>query len=277
MVLDLLSYDFMQRALLAATIMALTAPVIGVFMVLRRLSLIGDTLSHITFAGVSAGVFLNMFPLWPALVATVLGSLGIAKLRRSARLSGDAALAVFFALGLGGGIVLLSLSRNVTVNLSSLLFGSVLLVGWDDILVIAGIAVFTLGVVFLLYKEMFYVTLDEDLAKVSGLPVNWLNYLLNVLAGIIVVASMRVVGILLVSAMLVLPALTSMQLSRSFRQTILLAVCFAIVSVFTGMFIAFYAAVPPGGTIVLTATALFFLTAAAKNLRSKLSAKPLRN
>ncbi|MBI4258820.1 MAG: metal ABC transporter permease [Thaumarchaeota archaeon] len=273
MVLDILAYDFMQRALLAAIIVAITAPVVGVFMVLRRLSLMGETLSHITFAGVSLGVFLNIFPLWSALVATVLGSMGIAKIRQSARLSGDAALAVFFALGLGGGIVLLSLSRNVAVSLSSILFGSVLLVGWEDIFVISGTSIFTLGTVFLFYKEMFYVTLDEDLAKVSGLPVNWFNYLLSILAAIMIVAAMRVVGILMVSAMSVIPTLASMQLSRSFRQTIFLAMFLAVISVFLGMFIAFYAAVPPGGTIVLTTVSIFFLTVAAKTMRRKPNVK----
>lgn len=260
MVFDFFAHDFMQRALMAGLILAVSAPVVGMFMVLHRLSLVGETLSHSTFAGLGIGVFLNIVPLWSALATTVFAALGIAKIRESARVAGDAALAVFFALGLALGIVLLSLARNVTVSITSLLFGSVLLVTWNDILATAGIAAFALTIVALFYKELIYVTLDEDLARVGGLPVRPLNYLLSVLVAILVVGSIRVVGVLLVSALLVIPALAAAQMARSLRESFLLAVGFAVVAVGVGLVISFYGAVPPGGVIVLVAVGLFFAT-----------------
>jgi zinc transport system permease protein len=265
MVLEILSYEFMQRAIIAGVLIALTAPVVGVFMVLKRMSLIGDTLAHTAFAGVALGTFLNVFPLWSSLIVTVLSAVGIVKTRQSAKVSGDAVLAVFFSMGLALGIVLLSLS-TVSFNVTSLLFGSILLVGWDDLLVILIISASVLVSVFLLYKELFYVTLDEDLAKASGLSVNKYNYLLTVLTGVMVVASLRIVGALLVPALLVVPALAAMQISRSFKQTFFLAIIFALISVLSGMLLSLYVSAPPGGTIVLTSIIIFVITLYSKRL-----------
>jgi zinc transport system permease protein len=166
-------------------------------------------------------------------------------------------------MGLALGIVLLSLS-TVSFNVTSLLFGSILLVGWDDLLVILIITSLVLVSVFLLYKELFYVTLDEDLAKASGLSVNKYNYLLTILTGVMVVASIRIVGALLVPALLVIPALAAMQISRSFKQTFFLAIAFALISVLAGIFLSLSVSVPPGGTIVLTSIVIFVLTLYSK-------------
>jgi zinc transport system permease protein len=258
--LDLLFYDFIQRAFIAGIIVSLVAPVIGVFMVLRRLSLIGDTLSHTAFAGVAIGAVLNIFPLWTALITTVLGATAITKIRRSTRVAGDAALALIFSLGLALGIVMLSLATNVSASLESLLFGSILLVSFNDLLLITVIGLVTLATVFLLYKDLFYVTVDEDLARVSGLPVDSLNYLLSILTAIIVVASIRIVGILLISLLLVIPVLAASQIARSFRQTIIFSVLLAVLSVIVGIMASLYAPVPPGGSIVLTAIAIFLIS-----------------
>jgi zinc transport system permease protein len=263
MVLEILSYEFMQRAIIAGVLIALTAPVVGIFMVLKRMSLIGDTLAHTAFAGVALGTFLNVLPLWSSLIVTVLSAVGIVKTKQSAKISGDAVLAVFFSMGLALGIVLLSLS-TVSFNVTSLLFGSILLVGWDDLLVILIISASVLVSVFLLYKELFYVTLDEDLAKASGLSVTKYNYLLTILTGVMVVASLRIVGALLVPALLVIPALAAMQISRSFKQTFFLAIAFALISVLAGIFLSVYVSVPPGGTIVLTSIVIFVVTLYSK-------------
>jgi zinc transport system permease protein len=265
MVLEILSYEFMQRAIIAGVLIALTAPVVGVFMVLKRMSLIGDTLAHTAFSGVALGTFLNVSPLWSSLIVTVVSAVGIVKTRQSAKVSGDAVLAIFFSMGLALGIVLLSLS-TVSFNVTSLLFGSILLVGWDDLIVILIISASVLVSVFLLYKELFYVTLDEDLAKASGLSVNKYNYLLTILTGVMVVASLRIVGALLVPALLVIPALSAMQISRSFKQTFFLAIAFALISVLAGMLLSLYVSAPPGGTIVLTSIIIFVITLYSKRL-----------
>jgi zinc transport system permease protein len=193
----------------------------------------------------------------------VLSAVGIVKTRQSAKVSGDAVLAVFFSLGLASGIVLLSLS-TVSFNVASILFGSILLVGWDDLLVIAIISALVLVSVFLLFKELFYVTLDEDLAKASGLSVTRYNYLLTILTGVMVVASLRIVGALLVPALLVIPALAAMQISRSFKQTFFLAIGFALISVLAGILFSAFFPVPPGGTIVLASIVIFVVTLYAK-------------
>jgi zinc transport system permease protein len=259
MVLEIFTYEFMQRAIIAGVLIALTAPVVGVFMVLKKMSLIGDTLAHTAFAGVALGTYLNVFPLLSSFIVTVVSAVGIVKTRQSARVSGDAVLAIFFSMGLALGIVLLNLS-TASFNVTSLLFGSILLVGWDDLAIILIISSVILVSVVLLFKELFYVTLDEDLARASGLSVNKYNYLITILTGVMVVASLRIVGALLVPALLVIPALAAMQVSRSFKQTFSFAIGFALVSVLAGIVLSAYVSVPPGGTIVLIAIIIFVAT-----------------
>jgi len=254
---ELLTSEFVQRALIAGFIVALTAPIIGLFMVLNRLSLIGDTIAHTAFAGVAIGVFFNASPIWSALAISVAGALGITKIRQSARISGDAALAVIFSGGLAIGVFLISITRTFTLNLSSLLFGSILLVSWFDVWLVAGVGFATVCTIILLYKELVHVALDEDLARASGLPVNKMNYLLGIIIGVMVVATMRVVGILMVSALLIIPALSAMQIAKSFKQSIILSVTFALTSVITGISIALIIDSAPGGSIVLSAVCTF--------------------
>lgn len=266
MVADIFSYEFMQRAFIAGLLIGLIVPILGVFLVLRRLSIMGDTMSHSAFAGVAIGAVLGVVPIWTAFVVVITSALGIMKVRKAAKVAGDAALAVFFALGLAVGIVLISLRPAFSVNLNSILFGSLLLVGYEDIWILSGVVIATLVTFFLLYKEFFFVTLDEDLASVSGLSPDKFNYFLTVLAGIVVVASLRIVGVLLISGLMVIPALTSMQIARSFKQTIFLAVMIALSSVVCGLLLSFYVSAAPGGTIVLFAGTIFMITLIAKRL-----------
>ena len=267
MILEFFAYEFIQRAFIAGLIIALTAPVIGVFMVMKRLSLIGDTLAHTAFAGIALGTLLNFAPIWSALVVTLVSSLGITKIRKSARVSGDAALAVFVSLGLAVGIFLISLSSSFPFNLSSLLFGSILLVTWGDVWLIAGVGLVVSFTVIVIFKEIVHVALDEELAKASGLPVSLLNYLLNILIAVMVVASMRIVGILLVSSLIIIPALTAIQIGRSFRQTMFLSSVFGACSLLIGMVIALVIDSSPSRTIVLSAVTIFLLSLAYRNLQ----------
>ena len=251
--LSLLAEPFIQRAFLVGIIIAVASSVLGVFIVLKKISLIGDGLAHTAFGGLALGYYLDVVPLWAAAVVVVLGAIGITKTTRSKRISGDAAVAVILQLGLASGIVLLSLARGFGVNIDSLLFGSILLVDSTQILVAVVVLALILGVVVAFYKEMQYATFDEAQARAAGINTSLFDYLISVLAGIVVIASIPIVGVLLISAMIVLPALMSLQVSGSFRRTLLLSPVFGTISVVVGMFLSIILDTASGATIVLTA------------------------
>jgi zinc transport system permease protein len=251
--LSLLAEPFIQRAFLVGIIVAVASSVLGVFIVLKKISLIGDGLAHTAFGGLALGYYLDVVPLWAAAVVVVLGAIGITKSTRSKKISGDAAVAVILQLGLASGIVLLSLARGFGVNIDSLLFGSILLVDYTQILVAGVVLALILGVVIAFYKELQYATFDEAQARASGINTSLFDYLVSVLAGIVVIASIPIVGVLLISAMIVLPALMSLQVSGSFRRTLLLSPVFGTVSVVVGMLLSIVLDTASGATIVLTA------------------------
>ena len=254
---EILQYGFMQRALLAGAIIGTIAPMIGVFLVLRRLSLIADTLSHVALAGVAAGLLLQTYPLAGALVAALVGAVGIERLRMSGRLFGEAALAIFLSGGFAVAVVLISLARGFNVDLFSYLFGAITVVQPRDLWVILVLGLVVFGAVTAFSKELFAITFDEESARVQGVPVDRLNLLLTVLVAVTVVVAMRIVGILLTSALLVIPAVTALRLARSFRTTLVVAVACSLVSVLVGMMVSFYLDIAAGGAIVLTALVLF--------------------
>ncbi len=262
--LSLLSAGFIQRAFIISVIIAILSSVLSIFIVLKRISLIGDGLSHTAFGGLALGYFLGIVPFWVAGVVVVLGSLGITKAIRSTKISGDAAVAVFLELGLASGIVLLSIARGFGINIESLLFGSVLLVNIEQILTALFVLIVSLGLIYLFFKELCYVTFDETQARASGIKTWFFDYMISVLAGIIVVVSIPVVGVLLISALLVLPALTSIQVAKSFRQTVILSPIIGLVSVTLGLLISIGLDAAPGGTIVLTGLAILAITLLAK-------------
>lgn len=264
--LDLLQYDFMQRALVAGVLVGLLCPVIGVFLILRRQSLIGDGLGHIAFAGVAAGWMFGVYPVLSATVVTVLSALGIEALRARRPAFADMVLAIFFYTGIAVAVVLSSMMKSNNVNLISYLFGSIVTVSTSDVQTIAGLTLVVLAALRLIFKELVFITFDEDAALVSGLPVRKINTVLAVLTALTVALSMRIVGILLVSALMVIPVAASLQLSRSFRSTIINAVIISEVSVLAGLLISFTADLATGGTIVLTAVAIFVLTFAVRQL-----------
>ncbi len=254
---EILSYGFMQRALLAGVMIGTIAPIIGVFLVLRRLSLIADTLSHVALAGVAGGLLLRTYPLAGALVAGLVGAIGIERLRVSGRLFGEAALAIFLSGGFAVAVVLISLARGFNVDLFSYLFGAITAVQPLDLWVILGLGLLVLAAVALLYKELFAITFDEEGARVQGIPVDTLNLLLTSLVALTVVLAMRIVGILLTSALLVIPAITALRLARNFRSTLWIAVLCSLIAVVAGMIVSFYLDIAAGGAIVIAALALF--------------------
>lgn len=254
---EMLQYGFIQRALLAGVMIGTIAPVIGVFLVLRRLSLIADTLAHVALAGVAGGLLLGAYPLAGALGVSLVGAVGIERLRVSGRLFGEAVLAIFLSGGLAVAVVLIGLAGGFSVDVFAYLFGAITVVQPLDLWLILVLGIVVLGAVALLYKELFAITFDEESARVQGVAVDALNMLLTVLVAVTVVLAMRVVGILLTGALIVIPSVTALRLARSFRGALWLAVCCSLISVLLGMIASFYLDVAAGGAIVLVALALF--------------------
>lgn len=264
---DFVCFRFMQRALVAAALVGVAAPSIGVYLVHRRLSLMGDGIGHAAFTGVAAGLFAGIFPVLTALVAAVVGAVTIELLRERGRTAGDVALALVFYGGIAGGVLFLSLSPSGGAGALPYLFGAVLTVGAPDLVVVAVASVLVVGITAALHKELFAVSYDEEVARVSGLPVRTYNLLIAVTAAVTVGVTMRVVGILLVSAMLVLPVAAVQATTRSFRGTILQASLLGLVVSVIGLVLAFYIDAAPGATIVLTAISAFALVRGGTHLR----------
>lgn len=257
MALEVLGFAFMQRALMAGVAVAITTSVIGLFLVLRRNSLFGDALSHVAFGGIAVGLMAGIYPLWTGLALSVAGALGITKLRQSSRIPPDATVAILLSSGLALGILLVSASGGFTLDLFSFLFGSILLVSINDTLAILAMAGAILAIVIVLYKRFMYVTFDEEQARVSGLRISALNYLFVVLASVAAVVSMRLVGILLVSALIVIPNVTALLFGRGFKKTALISVAVSVFSVIAGIAIAYAFNLAPAGAIVLVSAAVF--------------------
>ena len=262
-VLTVLDYDFMRRALLAALMVGTVAPLVGVFVVQRRLSLIGDGIGHVALAGVAVGLLTGGSPTWAALVAAVLAAVALELVRASGRTSGDLALAMLFYAGIAAGVVLVSLSpEGSAANLVAYLFGSITTTTASDLALFAGLAVLVVLSVAVLGRTLYAVSDDEEFARASGLPVLAVNLVLSVLVAATVVLSMRVVGLLLISALMVVPVALAQLVARSFAQTVVVASITGVVVSLAGTTLSFYADTPSGGTIVLLAVLGFVVTAA---------------
>lgn len=262
--MELLQYGFMQRALLASLMVGLAAPAVGVFLVQRRLSLLGDGLGHVALVGVGVGVLTSTAPVGAALVAAVAGAVLIELVRARGRTSGDVALAVLFYGGIAGGVVLLSLApRGQSTNLDAYLFGAITTTGPGDLVAFGVITVAVIGAVWLLGQRLYAVSDDEEYARAVGLPVLALNIVLAALVASTVVLSMRVVGLLLISALMILPSAVAQLLAGSFRQAVFLACGIGLVVSVSGTAASYYTGTPSGGTIVLLAIALFLVVTIA--------------
>jgi zinc transport system permease protein len=267
MVLEILEAGFIQRALITGVAVAIICSAVGLFLVLRRHSLFGDALSHMAFGGIAVGLFTNIYPIWTAIIVSVLAALGITKLRQSTKVPPDAAVAVLLSFGLALGIVLVSISGGFSVDLFSFLFGSILLVSQDEVYMILGLSAGIMTILLLLYRKFVYIAFDEEQAKVSGLQVTKLNYLFIVLASITVIASIRLVGILLISSLIVIPNITAMLFGKGFRKTALISGMIGIFSVIAGILISYEANIATGGTIVLVLVMTFLAVLAAKKVK----------
>lgn len=266
MTLEIFSYDFMQRSLIAGVSIALLCSVVGLFLVLRRYSLFGDAVAHSSFGGIALGLLLGIYPLWTAYIISIISALVITKIKQKFDISGEASVAVLLSSGIAIGLILISLSGGFSVNIFSFLFGSILLVSVEDTILILGLTGSILIVILLLYRELIYSTFNEEQAKVSGIPVEKINYLIVFIAGITVVTSIQLVGILLISALFVIPNVTAIMYGRSFKQTILISICFAVSAVILGIIISYLMDITPSGAIVMLSLTFFGGTIGLKSL-----------
>jgi len=263
---EFLQFGFMQRAFAAGFVMAIVCPLIGVFLVPRRLSLIADTLAHVALAGVAIGLLLGASPILGALIVTVVGALGMERLRSRGALQGDAALAIFLSGGFALAVVLISLARGFNADLFAILFGSILTVSPSDVWLISALGAVVVATILASYRRLFVITLHEDLARTSGVPVTALNLMLTLLTALTTVVAMRMVGVLLVSAMIVIPTLTGLSLGRSFRRATAVAIVMALTAVAVGLTGAYYLSLAAGGAVVLTALLMYAAVAMVRRV-----------
>lgn len=259
--IELLDYDFMRRALLAALFTGLAAPAIGTFLVQRRLALLGDGLGHVALTGVALGLLTGTAPVLTALVVAALGAALIEALRAFTRTSADLALAMLFYGGIAGGVLLVNLAGEGAATLNQYLFGAITTVDSTEVWVVAVLGVVVVAASLLLAPQLFAVCQDEEHAKVSGVPVRLYGLLIAVLAAVTITVAMRTVGLLLVSALMVVPVAAAQQAARSFRGTHLLAMGIGLATALGGVVVSFEADVQPGPTIVVLALAVFAVLA----------------
>ena len=257
---DYLQYGFIQRALISGIFIALLCSILGVQIVLRRLSLIGDGLAHVTFGSVALALALRIYPLYVTLPIVLVSSLGILKMTEKARMMGDAAIGVVSSIGIAGGVILASLAGGFNVDLFSYLFGNILAISQEETILSVILSVIVLGVILYYYHEILSITFDEEFARASGIHTDRINKILVILTAVTVVLTMNVVGIMLISALLILPAVTAFQLARGFRSSLVISALTAVTSVIAGIFISIAVNLPTGATIVLT-NFFFFVVA----------------
>ncbi|MFC0473503.1 metal ABC transporter permease [Halalkalibacter kiskunsagensis] len=254
-------YEFLQNAFYTGLLIGLLAPMLGVFLVVRRLALIADALSHITLSGIAASLLLakhvvffqGLNPLYMGLVFSVGGSLLIEQLRNAYKYYKEIAIPIILSGGIGLGVVFISLADGFNNDLFNYLFGSVIAVSRSDLWTISIITVLVLTVIFLFYKELFFLSFDEEQARVSGINRKLINFIFIIMVALVIAASMRVVGILLVSSLMTLPVAAAMRLAKGFKQMFLYSVLFGEIAVITGLIFAFYFDLAPGGMIVMIA------------------------
>jgi zinc transport system permease protein len=262
--MEIFQYSFMVKAFAAGIASALVTSSIGVFVVLRRMSMVGDSLSHASLAGVAAGMFFGFYPFYGAVAFSVLAALLVEMVRVTFKRYAEVALAVVMSASMGAAVVMISLGRSFNADLFSYLFGSLMAVTEEDIKLIIILGIFVMAALYLLRRQLFSIAFDEETARLSGIPVNTVNVLFSILTALTVAISVRIVGTLLVSALIVIPAAVSLQLARSFNSAIFISNMVAAFSVITGLYLSFYFDLAPGGTIVLIASAVLFVVLLVK-------------
>lgn len=270
MLFDILQYGFMQRAVLSAIAISIMCSIVGLFLVLKRHSLFGDALAHVAFGGIALGLFTGVYPILTAYVVAILSAVGVNKLRESTKIPPDSSIAVLLTSGLAIGVILISISGGFTLDLFSFLFGNILLVSNEDLIMILITDAIVVPIIYVLYKRLMLIVFDENQAKVSGLNVTWINTLFIVLASITIIASIRLVGVLLISSLIVIPNITALLLGKGFKKTVFISCAISVFSVVFGIVASYYVNLVPSGTIVLTMVSMFIVTIIVKNIRFRL-------
>lgn len=258
--IEMLSYEFMQRAFLAGIIIAILASISGTFIVLKRYSMISETLAHSALVGVAVGIVAGLSPLWMAVVFAILSAWIIEYLRSSFLLYSDSVLAILLSGSLAIAVIIVSLGGAFNNSLFSYLFGSILSVSQEDVLTILFFGIISLGMLLTFSKELYFISYDEEVAQTSGIKVKLLNFLLVTVVAIIIALSIRVVGSLLIGALMVIPTVAALQYRVGFLKTVTLSLIFALISVIAGMTMSFYFSLPSGATIVLCVIVIFIIS-----------------
>jgi len=272
---NLFQYEFLQNAFLTGIIIGVIAPFLGVFIVVRKMALITDALSHVSLSGIAASLLLGKYfapfallnPLYGGMAFSVVGALLIEKLRTVYKHYEELAIPVIMSFGIGLGVIFISLADGFNTDLFGYLFGSVSAVSRTDLYVIILIAVLVFITIFLLYKELFLLSFDEEYAKAVGIPGNGIHLLFVITVALVIAVSMRIVGVLLVSSLMTLPVAASIRVAKSFKQAIILSIIFGEISVIGGLVSGFYLEIAPGGTIVIIAATLLLGTVLYKKFR----------
>lgn len=258
---SLLGYQFFQHALIGGIISAVATSWIGLFLILRRESMISDGIAHTAFGGIALGLLLGINPLITALIVSIIAVLGISYMRKKGLAKSDSAIAVMLALGFSGGLIIISIAGGFNVEIFSYLFGSILTISHNDLLIISILGLASICFFGFFYKEMLAITFDEESAKVTGIPVSFFTFSFNLLVAFTIALSIKVIGIILVVALMVLPGLAALQIKKSFQATMIATVCFSILSVVTGILLSALYNVATSGVIVFTAAGFFLVSA----------------
>lgn len=270
--IEIFQFEFMQRALISGIAISISCSLIGLFLILKRFSLFGDAMSHVAFGGIALGLFLKSNPIWISLIVSIIGALSIIKLNSNKRIYADSSISVLLSLGLAMGLVLISLSGGFSIDITSYLFGSILLVSIEETITTLILSVIVIAFMIFFYKQLIYLVFNEEQAIVSGINTVLLNILFITLATVAIVISIRLIGVLMVSSLLIIPNVSSLLLGYGFRKTIILSICFSLSSVILGIILAFEWNITPSGMIVIMAAGIFF----GANLL-KLSTSKLKN
>ncbi|MCM3739305.1 metal ABC transporter permease [Oceanobacillus luteolus] len=280
MIADFIQYDFLRYTFLTGILIGIIAPLLGTFIVVRRLSLIADSLSHVTLAGIAFGLMMEKLllitfsPLYSGMAFSVIGSIGIEKLRSVYKNYQELAIPIILSTGVGLSVIFISVANGFNTDLFGYLFGSVSAVSQNDFLLIFSIFIIVVGIITIFYKELFTLSFDEEHATISGIHTKRIHLLFIVLTSLVIAASIRIVGVLLVSALMTLPVAAAMRISKGFKQMMLLSILFGEISVIIGIVSGYYLSIPPGGTIVMIAVTILLLSIGYK--RSRKSTNEMR-
>lgn len=264
---EIFQYDFIVRALIVGIVLSITAPCVGTFLVVRRYSALADTLAHVSLVGVAVGLLTQTQPLIASLIITVISAIGIEYMRSNKYLFAESILTLFLSGGLGVATLLISLAKGFNSNLFSFLFGSIATVTYQDVYMTIGIGVAVIVTTYLMYKELFLISLDEDLARASGLPARPLNFILMILAAITIALSLRIVGTLLMGSLMIIPVMSALQFRRGFKKTLIFSVIFSVIAVLLGLAASYYLDIASGSAVVVISLVIFILSSVLTSFR----------